>query len=712
MSKVAQASASAQETADTRPENLTRPLLVGLLVMLLLMCVGLGIGMIELRQMAKTLENVTQKNQSARTAISTMNRVTRERALMMSDILTTADPFDRDAKLLEFDGLARGANEALKKQGELTETEQEKALFDSQMQLIRQLIQQFGKIVSLARQGELDHASDIFHNETLPAQSRMLDTLMRWTEVHYEAHARLVKEAQEQQQGVIRMMFLMTLVSIGVGFLVAGRIYRWNNRMIGQFVQNEANLKATLGDLAFRQQATDAHSIASIADAAGNILYANDKFCEVSGYAREELIGQNHRIVKSDSHPPEFFSDMWQTISSGQVWHGRIRNRAKSGHHYWVETTIVPMMNEDGVPDRYISLRTDITHIMDMEEAVRKANVLLEQKVAERTRDLEQAKLQLEMDLVDRERNQEALQQSYNELESLHQQLKDAQQYLMQSEKLAAVGQLAAGMAHEINNPIGFVTSNLTSMERYLATLKSLLALYIKLEAQLSEDTRTEIVAERKRADLDFVLEDSQILLDECRGGLDRVRKIVRDLRNFARIDTQSEWQLVDLSQSLDSTLDLLGEEYAKGVEIRRDYGLHTQVECNISELNQVFVGLLNNAIQAMKSGGTITLRSGQTGDQAWVEIEDTGEGIPDEVLPHIFDPFFTTRPVGKGSGLGLSMSYGIVRKHGGKISVRSRVGEGTAFRVELPLHQDKAVEAQDENAARGSGVEEATHAD
>lgn len=677
------------------PRNSTLPLLRGLGVMLLLMCTGMGIGIYQLHDMAATLDNVVREDEMARDAIYTMHRVTRNRALIMSEAIATKDHFERDEKLLEFDRLANGFGTALQRLTELSVTPEEKAVLARQRELIPDLVGFFDRIVDLAHQNELAIAASLFQSGAIPAQSEMLDTLMHWAEIHHKQHSKLVKDAQAQQQRVISMMFGVAAISILVGMLVAGVVYRWNGRLIGRFVENEVRLRAALAELDFRQQAMDEHSIVSVADVAGVILHVNDKFCEVSGYRKDELIGKNHRIVKSDFHPPEFFRDMWETISNGRVWTGEVKNRAKGGHPYWVQTTIVPMLDASGLPLRYISVRTEITRIKEMEASVREANVILKSNVFERTQELEQAKLLLEQELSDRVRTQDALQKSYDELKSLHRQLQEAQQYLMQSEKLAAVGQLAAGMAHEINNPIGFIASNLATLGRYQDTLGAVLARYIQQESGMDEDARTAMVAFRQQADLDFLLEDTQDLLAESRSGVERVRNIVRDLRDFARVDSDGQRQHVDINQCLDATLNLLGERFAEGVSIQREYGASILVECNPADLNQVFVNLLNNAQQALQGKpGSIILRSGVDDGQAWVEIEDTGEGIPETMLPNIFDPFFTTRPVGQGAGLGLSTAYGVIQQHGGQITVTSRVGVGSVFRVTLPSSHAEAAPA------------------
>lgn len=698
-------------TERSLPKSSTRPLLAGLLAMLLLMGIGMGIGIYQLRYMAVMLDQVVQEDDASREVINTMLRTSRNRTLSLIEAINTADVFERDEKLLEFDRMARGFREAQQRLAGFDMTPEEKAAQDLQRNLVIELVGYFDQVVELTRQGDLAAAQSLLDRLAIPTQSRMLDALLQWVDMHEIHHGQVVKQLQQQQLRVVGMMIGFALVSILVGLLVTGVVYRWNNRLIGRFVDNEAHLRSTLAELDLRQQAMDAHSIVSVADATGRITHVNDKFCEVSGYRRDELIGANHRVIKSDFHPPEFFRDMWDTISSGRIWQAEVKNRAKDGRHYWVESTIVPMLDEHGLPASYIAVRTEITKIMEMEEALRQANAVLESKVTERTRELEQAKQQLEQDLFERVRTQTALQASYDELKHLHRQLQDTQQNLMQSEKLAAVGQLAAGMAHEINNPIGFVASNLTMLARYQETFAAILASYRQLEAGLDDDARAAIVAQRQAADLDFLLEDIPALLKESRAGMERVRRIVQDLRDFSRVDSAAQWQEVDINHNLDTTLNLLGKQITQGISIQREYGQLPQVECSPAELNQVFMNLLSNALQAIHGNGNITLRSRRDGDQVWVEIEDTGEGISEEVRPHIFDPFFTTRPVGQGAGLGLSMAYGIIQKHGGQISVSSQTGTGSVFRVTLPLRQNDGAPSGENEGAGSMGDNQASTA-
>lgn len=311
------------------------------------------------------------------------------------------------------------------------------------------------------------------------------------------------------------------------------------------------------------------------------------------------------------------------------------------------------------------------------------ATVILEAQVKDRTRELKETLDKNEQITRDLQREKEGQQK-------LILKLKDTQAQLLQSEKLASIGQLAAGVAHEINNPIGFVNSNLGTLLKYSKRLLRLIDEYDKeTRAMLAEvpETRERMAALKRELDFDFMRGDLLELIEESIDGATRVRKIVLDLRNFSRVG-EVEWQSADLCAGLDSTLNLVWNEIRFKADIVKDYRDMPRVECIPSQINQVFMNILVNAAQAIQGHGTITLRSGCEDDSAWVSVADTGTGISAEDLGRIFDPFFTTKPVGQGTGLGLSVSYGIIKAHGGKIDVVSEVGKGTTFTVRLPIRR------------------------
>lgn len=269
-------------------------------------------------------------------------------------------------------------------------------------------------------------------------------------------------------------------------------------------------------------------------------------------------------------------------------------------------------------------------------------------------------------------------------LSDMNRKLADTQAQLMQSEKMASIGQLAAGVAHEINNPIGFVHSNLGTLEKYVEDLfKVMTACEL---AGTDQHKREAVELLKKQIDFAYLRDDIPALLRESKDGIRRVKEIVQNLKDFSYADTSPDMQWADLHAGLDSTLNIVWNEIKYKATVTKDYGDIPQIQCRPSELNQVFMNLLVNAAQAITTKGEITIRTSRVEDAVKVEISDTGKGISPEHLSRIFDPFFTTKPMGTGTGLGLALSYGIVRKHRGRIEVGSTPGIGTTFEIWLPI--------------------------
>ena len=281
------------------------------------------------------------------------------------------------------------------------------------------------------------------------------------------------------------------------------------------------------------------------------------------------------------------------------------------------------------------------------------------------------------------------LTRSNAELQSLNVQLTQVHGQLLQSEKLASVGMLAAGVAHEINNPLAFVTTNVNTLGGYVGDLLRML----DADEQALSDPDPRLHADRlaqlqQDQEMAHVREDVGPLIQESLAGLTRIKDIVQALRDFALVDAPQAWQAHDLLGVLDSTVQSLWPHISQGCTLRKDYGALPPVVCVLPAMVQVFTHLLTNATQAVNGAGEVTLRSGCTGDQVWLEVADNGPGIAPEHLPRLFDPFFTTRAVGQGRGLGLAVVYGIVTRHQGHIDVNSTPGAGACFRVWLPLLQ------------------------
>ncbi len=366
----------------------------------------------------------------------------------------------------------------------------------------------------------------------------------------------------------------------------------------------------------------------------------------------------------------------------------------------WLRFAATPLRNAAGEIVGAIQTLIDITDRKRAEDGLRSAHLLAEQLVDARTRELREAKAALEEDVARRKTMETQMHERLREITELNIRLHEAQGQLMQNEKLASIGQLAAGVAHEINNPIGYVFSNFGSLQTYLSDLLRLIDAYLLAEPQLGDAAvRAQLAALRRELDLDYLKQDVLDLMRESREGIERVRKIVQDLKDFSHVDASSDWQWADLHRGLDSTLNVVNNEIKYKADVVREYGELPQVQCLPSQLNQVFMNLLVNAAHAIKgeARGTITVSTGCTGEEVWLTVRDTGCGIPPELLQRIFDPFFTTKPVGKGTGLGLSLSYGIVQKHHGRIEVESTPGVGTTFRVTLPVSQPAVTESAGE---------------
>ncbi|MCM3568897.1 PAS domain S-box protein [Neobacillus mesonae] len=329
-------------------------------------------------------------------------------------------------------------------------------------------------------------------------------------------------------------------------------------------------------------------SIVAITDEKGRITSVNEKFCEISKYTEEELLGKDHRILNSGYHSKEFFKDLWRTIGQGNVWHGEICNRAKDHSIYWVDTTIVPFFNSKGKPYQYLSIRTDITERKKTEEV-------------------------------------------------LHRQ-----------DKLAAVGQLAAGVAHEIRNP-------LTSMKGYTEFLR---------------------LDEKDPERLEFL----NIILDE----IERVNNIVEDFMVLAK-PKAVELEEKNIVPVIKNVVSLLGfEARKKNVRLHFDCSQEViQIECDENRLKQVFLNFIKNGMEAMPNGGDLYVKTMFHDNNVQISIQDSGIGIPKEKLKKLGEPFFTTKK--QGNGLGLMMSFKIIESHNGKVFVESELNKGTTFNILLP---------------------------
>ncbi len=356
----------------------------------------------------------------------------------------------------------------------------------------------------------------------------------------------------------------------------------------------EEKLKKSIQEVQDIKFALDQSTIVAITDEKGIIQNVNDKFCEISKYSREELLGQDHNILNSGFHDKEFFKNLWRTIGTGNVWKGEVRNKAKDGSYYWVDTTIVPFMNQNGKPYQYLAIRNDITERKKTEEVLRR------------------------------------------------------------QDKLSAVGQLAAGVAHEIRNP-------LTSIRGYTE--------FLQLDEE--DEERNELLS---------------IISEE----IERVNDIVEDFMMLAK---PKEVQLgkkniIPMIQHVTQLLDYTARKAKVNVNFDSDVN-EVLVHCDEGRLKQVFLNFIKNAIEATPKGGEVNVACQLDEEHIHVYIKDTGIGISKDQLNKLGEPFYTTKD--SGNGLGLMVSFQIIQSHNGKVLVESEQNEGTTFQVTLPVLKESA---------------------
>lgn len=317
-------------------------------------------------------------------------------------------------------------------------------------------------------------------------------------------------------------------------------------------------------------------------------------------------------------------------------------------------------------------------------------------RITQTMRDQYEAELkELNTTLEDRvARRTEALLKTNTELKGANAQIKEAQAQLLQSEKMASLGQMAAGVAHEINNPVGFVMSNINSLRGYIQSYQQLeTELMLLLDKEPGSDAwaqqKVSLQAFLAGQDFAFIREDVDSLVEDAIDGSKRIRDIVQGLKEFSHVD-QAELQLADINQCIETTLKIVNNELKYHCDIRKDLQPLPKIQCNPGQLNQVFMNLLVNAGQALgEQGGIIGVRTRALAETIEIRIFDNGKGIAPEHIDKLFDPFFTTKAVGEGTGLGLSISYGVIEEHHGTIDVKSKQGVGTSFIIQLPLKQD-----------------------
>jgi PAS domain S-box-containing protein len=411
-------------------------------------------------------------------------------------------------------------------------------------------------------------------------------------------------------------------------------------------------------------------------DDTGRLVQWNKQHEEMTGYSSEEIKGK-HVLDWFGGREPDT-SRIVETVRNVMGKEGRFAVEAN-------------LLTRDGRPipmyftgvrltiagrDYLAGIGIDITDRKKAEEALGKLNEELEQRVIERTKELETANAELKLLAM--------------QLEAAYDDLKSAQSQALQREKMASIGQLAAGVAHEINNPMGFIMSNLNTLQKYTEKLAGFIGMQSAAIEELSKAAGASRVVnalkeEKRKIKLDYLLEDLNSLLGESMDGAERVKKIVQDLKGFARLD-EAEVKTADINQGIESSINIIWNELKYKATLKKEYGSIPLTLCNLGQLNQVFMNILMNAAQAIETHGEIVVRTWSEDGNIYITISDTGMGIPADKMDKLFEPFYTTKEVGQGTGLGLSIAYDIIKKHNGEIRVASEVGKGTTFTIALPV--------------------------
>jgi len=415
----------------------------------------------------------------------------------------------------------------------------------------------------------------------------------------------------------------------------------------------------------------------------GRILVVDDEernrrllrhLLENKGYlVREAADGEEALARVAEEAPDVVLLDVMMPKLDGFEVCRRLKGDERTSH---IPVLLVTMLSER--QDRLNGIAAGATDFLskpvDMDEVLLRVNNALA------------GKRLFDSNLAFQDELEHLVEQRTAELRTALEELKSSQERTIQQEKLASIGQLAAGVAHEINNPTGFIASNLGSLGKYLSRLEEFIQGVNAASQALAPEKLAELQALRQRLKVDFILADTRDLLKESLDGTERIRKIVQNLKNFSRRDDDQPGP-VDINECLDGTLSMVWNELKYNATVVKEYGDLPRITGFTQQLGQVFVNLLVNASHAIgKNQGTITIQTALEAGEIVVSISDSGCGIPPENLERIFEAFYTTKELGKGTGLGMSIAREIIEKHHGAISVQSVVGQGTTFLVKLPV--------------------------
>lgn len=410
----------------------------------------------------------------------------------------------------------------------------------------------------------------------------------------------------------------------------------------------------------------------------GEFEWINEGFTRLYGYTLDEFIKEKGNcLIEASSYSD--IKSLFNTISSEKrTVTYEAANCNGIGEKIWIHTTITPILDENKEIKKLIAIDSEITQLKEAELDIKKKNEEIRRQSNEL---IDQAEHLLHL-------NHE-LEVKKDNLEEALQKLKNAQSQLVESEKMVILGQLTAGIAHEINNPISFINSGIEGLKIAFEQLVEVLNKYDKITPKNIKQKLEEIKHLKQDINYSVLLSDIDELTKDVKTGIFRTIEIIKELRTFARLD-ESDIKMTDLHKNLDSTLVILRNKYINKIEIIKEYGKIPMVECYPGKINQVFLNILVNAIQAIKEEGQIFIKTRQIKkkDQKYVliSIKDTGTGMTDDVKRKIFEPFYTTKETGEGTGLGLSISLSIIENHHGRIEVESKFGQGSTFLIYLPL--------------------------
>jgi len=506
-------------------------------------------------------------------------------------------------------------------------------------------------------------------------------------EEEFKCHTPVSLSPEYQSDGQLSEVKAMEMLSIALK--EGSNFFEWTHKRVNgeEFfatvllarmeLRGKMIVQATLRDITASKKAAEAlkeseerhRSIVDTAtdaiitvDSDGRIVFWNPGAERIFNYSKEEALYESLSMIIPKEHRGSGDIDiLHQIISMGKVIGNRVELMGirKGEEKFPMELSLGTWFSKE-TPFFTLIIR-DISDRKKLESSLLKEKLNLEEA-------------------------QKELINKHRELEEINRELKETQMIAVQREKLASIGQLAAGVAHEINNPMGFISGNLRALNKYINKFTEFIEIQEKLLKSTGNPEVLEVLKEkRKKLKLDYIIEDVTDLIAESLEGADRVAKIVRDLKGFSRVD-EAEYKPADINECIESTLNIVWNEIKYKATVKKDYGNLPYIKCYPQQLNQVFMNLLVNAPQAIEKEGEIRIRTWQEGEAIFISISDTGCGIPEENLKKLFEPFFTTKEVGKGTGLGLSITYDIVKKHGGEIIVDSTVGKGTTFTIKLPV--------------------------